>query len=86
MGEYWDVHDDWKRLLPDDLLLVLETALENDNIAQVDRLVAAFTRNVVHGIDLMTFRQWRGIVRGDFIGDLKGSVLSTLAHRGWQPH
>jgi hypothetical protein len=57
----------------------LEEALEADNRLQVDRLVAHFTHNRRVTIDFLVYLRWRGIHRGQYIGNLQQDVANSLA-------
>jgi len=56
----------------------LGAALEAENRLEVDRLVAFITRNQRITIDFLVYLRWRGIHRGDYIGNLRDNVVWTL--------
>ena len=78
MGTYQDTYVDTEMV--EDCLAELTEMLVEENKGEVDRYVALFTNNRVRVIDLLTFRRWRGIARGDFLGDLEDDIIRTLTY------
>ncbi len=71
--------------IPPEYVFEIEMALQDDNRAQVDILVAELTRNRVRAVNQDDYVNWRGIARGDFAGVMEDAIYETLTRLGWRP-